>query len=171
MDRSACTVGMEVWFGRGKGEKTRGVVEKMGPSKAKVKTLEARGVQKTSPAGAIWTVPYSLMTPVGAGPATVPVHDSNGSRIGYTSEKIAFRPFDHVENMIMAAIVMVHCRLSPENLTCDGELPRHQVLANQQCLLRQLRGLEMAMGRKVTEQAAIDWDDARQAWEKQHQTV
>ena len=62
MLREQCKVGMTVTFGRTRGEKTVGVVEKCNPSKAKVRTTEARG---QTPAGTIWNVPYSLLTPAG----------------------------------------------------------------------------------------------------------
>jgi hypothetical protein len=63
MLREQCKVGMTVTFGRSAGEKTVGVVEKCNPSKAKVRTTEARG---QTPAGTIWNVPYSLLTAEGA---------------------------------------------------------------------------------------------------------
>jgi len=60
---------MEVMFGRPDGEQTKGVVLKCNPKKAKIKTLEARGVHI---AGEIWTVPYYMLrvegSPVSAGP-------------------------------------------------------------------------------------------------------
>lgn len=62
MLREQCKVGMSVTFGRTRGEKTVGVVEKCNPSKAKVRTTEARG---QTPAGTIWNVPYSLLAAVG----------------------------------------------------------------------------------------------------------
>ena len=62
MLREQCKVGLTVTFGRSAGEKTVGVVEKCNPSKAKVRTTEARG---RTPAGTIWNVPYSLLTAEG----------------------------------------------------------------------------------------------------------
>ena len=59
MLRENCKVGLEVTFGRTAGEKTKGVVVKCNPRKAKVRTTEARGVHI---AGAIWSVPYSMLT-------------------------------------------------------------------------------------------------------------
>jgi len=58
MKREQCKVGMEITFGRIDGEKTRGIIIKCNPKKAKVRTTEARGVHI---AGAIWTVPYSML--------------------------------------------------------------------------------------------------------------
>jgi hypothetical protein len=63
MLREQVRVGMQVLFGRPNGAKTLGVVEKINPTKAKVKTLEARGTSDTP--GTLWTVPFSLLYPVG----------------------------------------------------------------------------------------------------------
>jgi len=62
MLRENCKIGMEVIFGRGRGEKTRGIVRKINLKKAKVEILEDRGSR--SPKGAEWGVPYSMMEPV-----------------------------------------------------------------------------------------------------------
>jgi len=61
MLKEQCQVGMQVVFGRGRGEKTLGIVVKLNDKKAKVKTLENRGSR--SQAGSEWGVPYSLMEP------------------------------------------------------------------------------------------------------------
>lgn len=58
MQREQCKVGMEVWFGRTNGERTKGTVLKCNPKKAKVRQGEARGQH---PIGTVWTVPYSLI--------------------------------------------------------------------------------------------------------------
>lgn len=59
--------GMQVTFGRPNGEKTMAVVEKLNPSKAKLRTLEGRGHREQI--GQIWHVPYSLIYPAdGASP-------------------------------------------------------------------------------------------------------
>lgn len=47
--------------------------------------------------------------------------------------------------------------LSPENLTCDGELPRHQVREREVRLRNQLEVLEREVGRKVSEHEVEDW--------------
>lgn len=58
-----CKLGMRVYFGRPNGEKTLGEITKLNFAKAKVKTLEERGSR--SPAGAVWSVPYSMLYPTG----------------------------------------------------------------------------------------------------------
>lgn len=63
MKREDCRLKMRVRFGRPNGEQTLGEIVKINPTKAKVAILENRGTQRDSPAGAVWTVPYSLMRP------------------------------------------------------------------------------------------------------------
>ena len=43
------------------------------------------------------------------------------------------------------------CALSPENLTCDGELSRTAVRQRYRKLMQQWRALETEVGRKVSE--------------------
>jgi hypothetical protein len=52
-------VGMKVMFGRVNGVKTQGVIEKINPSRAKVRQLDQQGSL-----GMRWMVPYSLIYPV-----------------------------------------------------------------------------------------------------------
>jgi hypothetical protein len=63
MKREDCSVGMKVYFGRGRGEKTPGEVIKCNPSRAKVRQIGERGTSRTYVEGTVWTVPYSLLTP------------------------------------------------------------------------------------------------------------
>ena len=44
----------------------------------------------------------------------------------------------------------VECELSPENLTCDGELPRHQIVAKRSRLLAERARLVQELGREPT---------------------
>lgn len=43
------------------------------------------------------------------------------------------------------------CALSPENLSCDGELPSHLVRSKYNRLMKEWRALEKQVGRQVTE--------------------
>lgn len=63
MERAECAVGMKVQFGRKNGEQTIGEIIKVNSKRCKVRTLSARGSNGRSPAGAVWTVPFSLLTP------------------------------------------------------------------------------------------------------------
>jgi hypothetical protein len=150
-------VGMKVMFGRSNGEQTLGEIVKINPTKAKVKTLESRGSGRGSMAGAVWGVPYSLMKPVTNGDAVlhVPHQDPADLPVPYT-------PFANAgDNHIMEAILDCYARLSPEWLTCDGELPQSQVVARRNQLNNRLKHLFQALGRPVSESVACQWDDER----------
>lgn len=136
-------VGMVVEFGRENGEWTKGEIVKINPAKAKVKTLEARGAGRGGFAGALWSVPYSLMRPVGSNPA---------------DEPLPYNPFNE-DNLIIRAIVDIYSRLSPEWLTCDGEKPRNQVIHDKNRLERKLGHLFQALGRPVSEGVACRWEE------------
>lgn len=63
--RNDFRVGQEVIFGCMNGEKTKGIITKLNPKKAKVQTLESRGRGGRTAAGTTWSVPYSLMLMTG----------------------------------------------------------------------------------------------------------
>lgn len=65
------------------------------------------------------------------------------------------------EDEIMKDILGVYCRLSPENLTCDGEASRSWVRQHERELNAQLRTLEKELGRNMDESEAIRWDMKR----------
>lgn len=144
MQLSDCKAGMKVYFGRSHGEQTLGEIVKVNPAKCKVKQLESRGTMKAYPVGSIWTVPPSLMTPAPAGTSAAPVAPA------------AKRP----EAEIMRDILGCYAGLSPENLTCDGELPRAQVERRRAELSRKLRALFTEIGREVSESEAYGVADS-----------
>jgi len=167
MLREHCTVGMKVMFGRPNGDQTLGEIVKKNPTKAKVKILQSRGNGRGSEVGSVWTVPYSLMTPTG-----VAMLDEFNSRPPLALDGLMVKgtedlPMSYNELMphgdlcIMEAIVDTYNRLSPEWLTCDGELPRSQVMAKKGQLERRLKALFQALGRPVSESVAYQWDDER----------
>lgn len=154
-----CRVGMEVIFGRGNGEHTRGVITKINRAKAKVQTTENRG-QTT--AGTVWSVPYSLMEPAGS---------AGNTGVEYSTKvslpPISYHPFqDYVEQLILEAINCVHSNLSPENLTCDGEASAALISQRRAKLNRQLKGLFQAFGREVDENTAYKWMMERNEYNK-----
>lgn len=157
--------GQKVYFGRGRGEQTLGVIEKLNPTKAKVRTLESRGVSRERGPGVIWTVPYSLMRPADTdakpGDVAPPVK----------REPLTYTPFAGVENLILEALLAVHSNLSPENLTADGELSRSQVSRRYSELQRQLRGLTTALGREVDESEIYAWADSKRKYEQARKTA
>lgn len=58
---------------------------------------------------------------------------------------------------LKARFVGLAARLSPENLTCDGELSRSQAKARLSVIRREWAELEKQAGRKVTEDEPWDW--------------
>jgi hypothetical protein len=50
------------------------------------------------------------------------------------------------------------CQLSPENLTCDGELRGAQVRARHKQLMKEWNALEREVGRTVTEEETWDFE-------------
>jgi hypothetical protein len=50
------------------------------------------------------------------------------------------------------------CRLSPENLSCDGEISRTQVAKRHAAIMKEWRAIEQTIGRKITEDDVWAWD-------------
>lgn len=158
MLREDCKVGMEVIFGRPNGEKSRGVVRKCNPMKAKVELLEDRGRGgRGGTPGAIWIVPYSMMEPVGEG---------GGDEIQTVQYS---RWQDTSDQYLLEAMYHLYGQLSPENLTCDGELPASQVRVKAAALRRKLEGCFQAYGCRVSEEAVYEWHRQREADRKSRQ--
>lgn len=49
------------------------------------------------------------------------------------------------------------CRLSPENLHCDGEVSLAEAKRRRAQIMREWRALEANVGRKVTEDETYAW--------------
>ena len=126
-------VGDKVRFGRDNGEQSLGEVVKVNRKSLKVKLLEPRGRYKAHRVGGVWRCPPSLCTLVD----------------GETGEATAVPTRSQEE--LMRAIDIVYCGLSPENLTCDGELSRTASMHRYRSLKRQLRTLFAEIGREVSE--------------------
>lgn len=161
MLREAARVGMKVYFGRRRGEKTLGEIVKLNDKSAKVKTLEDRGRSDRHFIGQEWGVPYSLMEPAEAGATATPAAPVQ-------REPLKYNPFDD-NNTILEAILGVYSGLSPENLTADGELPRAAVRQRYAELQRKLKGLQIAYGREVSESEAYEWYRSKQEFQRSRQ--
>lgn len=153
MLKEACRVGMRVYFGRSRGEKTLGEVVKLNDKKAKVKTLEGRGQGRGSGVGVEWGVPYSMMTPAEGEVVTAP------------APALVYNQFDYINNLILEAMLMCYSGLSPENLSADGEASITHIRTTRARLERQLRGLQAAYGSTVTEEAIYGWSGSKSAFE------
>ncbi len=164
--------GDKVYFGRSHGEQTLGRVKKVNRSRAKVEQLESRGVYRSHPVGTVWTVPFSLLSKApddaaASAPAPAPVSPErsamqaeidrlraeNARLRGETPPPVS-RP-KREEKAILSDINGVYCRLSPENLSCDGELPRSAVARKSRALHAQLGELFRELGRRVSEDEAF----------------
>lgn len=161
-DRSDFKAGEVIFFGRDRGEKTKGEIIKLNPKRAKVKQLEGRGTNKAHDVGTIWTVPYSLIDKIG----------EHGQPLPREEKPIEFDIFqDAVEVHILLAINAAYTALSPENLTCDGEAPHHMVRERQSTLNRQLAHLQEAFGRPVSEEAAWKWQEGYAAHQQKRRNA
>lgn len=61
------------------------------------------------------------------------------------------------EDAVMRDIVNAYSDLSPENLTCDGELTRAQAAVRRTAVHRRLADLQRELGRRVSEDQAWEW--------------
>ena len=61
------------------------------------------------------------------------------------------------EYFIREDILRCYSQLSPENLTCDGELTKTQIRAKSSKLNKELKSLFKEYGRSVSEEEALSW--------------
>lgn len=128
------------YFGRRNGEKTYGEIVKVNRKTIKVRQLEGRGTHRSYAEGTIWTLAPSLWTPDEAGrPAEV-------TRRPAPAPAAPRRP----EAAILAELRGVEADLSPENLSCDGELSSWMVQQRGRALRGLRRRLVVELGREPT---------------------
>lgn len=58
---------------------------------------------------------------------------------------------------IKKAFIDLVCRLSPENLACDGEISKTEIDRRYRQILKEWKVLEAKVGRKVSEEEAEKW--------------
>lgn len=137
------SLNQKVFFGRTHGEKTLGTIVKFcrgSQGMIMIRQEESRGSFTSHPIGTMWKVAPAFVTPAPAG--SVPTV----SHISPTTRRIG-RP----EAEIIRDIGNIYCQLSPENLTCDGELSRTAVAGRRRSLNAKLRALFTEIGRPVDE--------------------
>jgi hypothetical protein len=140
-------VGDKVYFGRNFGEKTLGEVIKVNRVKLKIRQLDARGTYRSYPVGTVWVVPCNLCSKADA---TAPAVSALAALPALPVEPKSRRsPAD-----IMRQIQGLYSSLSPENLSCDGELSMTQVRRRAASYRRQLAECFRELGRKVDEDEA-----------------
>jgi len=152
MLREECRVGLPVIFGRPNGEKTKGIIRKINPTTAKVETTEDRSNRTV--AGQMWKVQYALIQPDPNASAAV----SSGR--DPADEPLVYHQFDE-NNPLLEIILKCYGDLSPENLTCDGELPMTAIRQKKARLDRWLKHLQLALGRQVSETVIYNWYDQK----------
>lgn len=149
----------KVYFGRPNGEQTLGQIDKLNPTKAKVRTLEDRGNGRGASVGAVWNVPYGLLRP--ADPEAKPGEPAPP----VPKPPLLYVPYNRIDNLILEAIGGVYCGLSPENLHCDGEASAEHVRQKRAEYARMLKGLLLALGRDVSEGEWYDWNESKRKYE------
>ncbi len=165
--RSQFKVGMKVYFGRKRGEKTLGEIVKMNPRKAKVKQLEDRGSIRDYPVGTLWTVPFTLLTPAdpkASFSATVPVQPAP------VKQPLKYNPFAGLDNLFLEALAQAYSGLEPENLSCDGEASMAHINQQRAYLNRVIKGCKLALNRDdLDESDVFAWEQSRREYQRQHQ--
>ena len=80
------------------------------------------------------------------------------------------KPTKQTDSAILDRIFNLYCDLSPENLSCDGELSGSQVRAKAARLRAELKACFAELGREVTEDEAWDrrarQDDEQREYEQ-----
>lgn len=154
LTRDQASKGMVVRFGRPNGMKARGEITYVGKRVASVKLLEKYGNGKGCMPGSKWKVPYDLMELIST--------TNDGSIVADQVQPVPAikkTPIPNTQdNMVfMRLISQCYGQLSPENLTCDGELPRHLVNQRRAELQRKLRAAFAIIGREVGESEVYEW--------------
>jgi len=138
-------VGDKVVFGRTHGEQTNGTVVKVNRTTVIVAQDEERGMYRTRSVGTKWKVPFNLC------------RLASGSAANTNAVVAPVAKPKRSEAEIMRDINYCYGALSPENLTCDGELRGSAVVARAQGLHRRLNALQAELGRKVNEDDCWRW--------------
>jgi len=130
--------GDKVYFGRNHGERTLGEVVKVNSKSVQVRTLESRGTMKGFPVGTVFRVAPSLC------------HSADGSVEAPVAPSVAARA------ELMSQIQATYARLSPENLSCDGELQGAARARKKVALQAHLKTLFRQIGRVVHEEETYE---------------
>ena len=62
------------------------------------------------------------------------------------------------KEQIMNDFTGLTCRLSPENLCCDGEISRAEVKRREKQIIKEWKVLEKEISYKVTEDDVFQWE-------------
>lgn len=131
-------IGDRVYFGRPNGEQTLGEVVKINGKSIKIRQLEERGQLRTRSVGTIWRVAASLVRP------------ADGAAVVVSAPVVlAPAPARRPEAEVIRDLQTVECQLSPENLTCDGEIRGSALMRRAAALHRRQKELLRELGRPL----------------------
>jgi len=137
-------VGDKVTFGRPNGEKTLGTVVKINSATVVVMQDEERGVHRTRAVGTKWKVHPSLIQLV------------TSASVNTNVEVASVKP-KRSEAEIMRDLMNAYAMLSPENLSCDGELSRTETILRGRKIRARIVNLHSELGRYVDEDECYRW--------------
>jgi hypothetical protein len=134
MNTQTLKVGDRVLFGRSHGEQTMGTVLRVNAKSVQVRQDEARGTMRSHAIGTKWKVAPNL------------VRKAEADYVAPEAPKPR-----RSEQEILRDIINVYGSLSPENLTCDGEISYAEATRKARALNARLRDLQHELGRPVSE--------------------
>ena len=73
----------------------------------------------------------------------------------YSDEKVFF---SYQNPEVREKFIDLACRLSPENLTCDGELSRTETMRRYRHLMSEWKQLERRIGRNISEDSVFAYE-------------
>ena len=69
-----------------------------------------------------------------------------------------YPPIHKIPVKILYQFSVLACKLSPENLHCDGEISSREADRKYKKLIKEWNALEKQVGRTVTENEIWDWE-------------
>ena len=147
-------VGQQVLFGQPNGSKTKGEILKINRVAVKIKQLEERN---SKPIGTIWRVPMSLIYELDSPNQPIVPRQTLPPHMVHTDEPSNEMPskfwiMQHYHEIHL--LNAVYADLSPENLSCDGELGITEVRAKRARLNARMNLITNLMGRTMAEEIA-----------------
>lgn len=151
-------IGTKVIFGTDNGAKTKGTVVKINRVKAKIRQDEVRN---SRPIGTVWGVPPSFIQ-TEDGKFVTDDWDIVDNRADVFMQKSSDE--DTMPSQLWMSqhqheihiLSEIYSNLSPENLTCDGELPQSNIKQRFRELQRKLDAVFVLMDRRMSE--TVCWE-------------
>lgn len=137
--------GTKIRFGRLNGDHTLGTIVKVNGVRAKVRQEEERTHHRI---GTEWNVPFGLIHPLEGTivpPAAIRPPAASAVKLPINDGWL------HQNAHALHILDGIYASLSPENLTCDGEAPRHAIMARKAVLDRQKAAVFILLERQMDE--------------------